>query len=90
MSQNVISFGAKYPELQLYLQTANNNTKIIKQILDSQLILKNNFYRKDNFSMESIEGGPKSIIKGTIKNLSHILNEVEIKATVRSTIADSD
>lgn len=76
----------KIQELQDYLTAARNSAKILQNFLVSQLILKRIFNKETENTMEPVEGGPKAIVKSTIKNLSHILNEVEIKIQVKSKI----
>ena len=63
----------------MYLNTAKNSANILQNYLMSQLILKKTFFRKPDINMERVDGGPKAIVKSTIKNLSHILDESEIK-----------
>lgn len=79
-----------FPEIEMYLSMAKNNSRLAKQILDTVLLCKRTFERKQIAELESFEGGPKQIVREIVESISHILNEMHMKVKIRSKIMWGD
>ena len=72
------------------LKVAKNSANIVKQILETSILCKKMSDKKNIAEMESLEGGPKSIVKEVTHKLSHILSEMQIKIKIMTKIVEGD